>query len=96
MESSLDMAHMAFHLDHVVRLEVLGGVPAQHQVVAAADLLAHDIVLPELPLRLVSEPLAVVVDVGLDNVEPREDNVRSVGQELGHPGHVPAAGVQKA
>ena len=84
------------HLDHVVCLQVLGGVPAQHQVEAAADRLAHDVVLRELPLRLVGEPLAVVVDVGLDNVEPGEHDVRSVGQELGHPGHVPAAGVQEA
>ena len=84
------------HLDHVVRLQVLGGEPAQHQVEAAANLLAHNVVLGELPLRLVGEPLAVVVDVGLDNVEPGEHDVRSVGQELGHPGHVPAAGVQEA
>ena len=43
-----------------------------------------------------SKLLSVIVNIGLDNVIASEADVRSVGQELRHPGHVTTGGVKQS
>ena len=61
---------------HVAGLEVLGGVPADDQVVGGLDLISHNVVNLKPPVG-VSEPLPVVLDIGLHDVKTSELNVRS-------------------
>ena len=61
---------------HVAGLEVLGGVPADDQVVGGLDLISHNVVNLKPPVS-VAESLSVVVDIRLHDVKTSERHVRS-------------------
>ena len=81
-------------LDNIVCLEMLGGVATEDEVIAGVDGVCDDVMSLECP-GLVTKVLSVVVNVGFDNIKASEDDVRSIGQKLGHPDHVTTGGVKK-
>ena len=81
-------------LDNIVCLEMLGCVATEDEVIAGVYRVSDDVMSLEFP-GLVTKVLSVVVNVGFDNIKASEDDVRSIGQKLGHPNHVTTGGVKK-
>ena len=76
-KSALAPDKVSDDLDNILSLEVLSGVAAENEVIAAVENIRHDVMGLKSP-GLVREILLMIVDVGSDNIKTCKDNVRSV------------------
>ena len=73
-KSTLAFDKVSYDLDNILSLEMLSCVSAEDEVIAGVEDIRHNVMGLKCPGPVI-ESFLVVVDVGFDNIEARENYV---------------------